>query len=291
MEHDRPVVVGVDGSLPSYAAVDWGVYEAQRRRVPLRLVHAVEPVGDGSSPAAAGGAPDEITSAAAGYAYACADDVEVVTEALCGEPVSRLVDESAGAAVVVVGNRGPGGLRSLLGGSVGARTAAHARCPVVVVRPCHAPAPGDLDPHHGVGRVVVGVDASPLSQAALAFAFEEAALRGIGLAAVHAWRYPVSVSTGDVLFAGYERLELAVDERQLLTAALAPFRARFPEVPVQSVAVQAVSPAAALIHESGGARLLVVGSYGRGGLAALLLGSVSRAAIHHACCPVAVIHR
>jgi nucleotide-binding universal stress UspA family protein len=257
----------------------------------VRLVHAVEPVGEEPSPAAAAaaGATDEIIAAAESYACACAGDVEIAGEALPGEPVSRLVDESARAAVVVVGNRGPGGLRVLLGGSVAARTAVQARCPLVVVRPCRAPAPGDLDPHHGVGRVVVGVDESVLSRVALAFAFEEAALRGIGLAAVHAWRYPVSTSTGDLLFASYERLEPADDGHRLLTAALAPFRARFPQVPVDSVAVPAVSPAAALLHESGGAQLLVVGSCGRGGFAALLHGSVRRAAIHHASCPVAVI--
>jgi nucleotide-binding universal stress UspA family protein len=160
-----------------------------------------------------------------------------------------------------------------------------------VVRPHVTPPTDDLDPLHGVGRVVVGVDGPAQSRATLAFAFEQAALRGVGLTAVHAWRYPVAAGTGDMLFAVYERVDLADDEQQLLTEALAPFRESYPWVPVRPVSVQAVSPASALIHESGGAELLVVGSSARGGLATLLLGSVSHAAIHHASCPVAVIHR
>jgi nucleotide-binding universal stress UspA family protein len=284
---DRPVVVGVDGSLPSYAAVDWGVYEAHLRGAPLRLVHVVEP----SDEIPADEIPaDEITAKAEAYALACACDVEVTADALPGEPAGCLVVESIGAAVVVVGNRGLGGIRSLLVGAVGEQTAAHARCPMVVVRPHVLPPADDLDPRHGVGRVVVGVDGSALSQPALAFAFEEAALRGVGLTAVHAWRYPVPASTGDMLFAAYERLDLADDAQRLLGEALGPLRVRYPRVPVRPVSAPAVSPAAALVHESGGAELLVVGSSGRGGLATLLFGSVSHAAIHHACCPVAVIH-
>jgi nucleotide-binding universal stress UspA family protein len=148
-----------------------------------------------------------------------------------------------------------------------------------------------------VGRVVVGVDGSELSRAALAFAFEEAALRGVGLTAVHTWRHPVAASTGDPLFTPYEpiglggHIGLADEEHQLLTWALAPFGECYPQVPVCPVSVPAVSPTAVLIHESGGAELLVVGSRGRGRFATLLLGSVSNPVIHRARCPVAVIRR
>ncbi|GAA1823454.1 universal stress protein [Planosporangium flavigriseum] len=305
-EPGAPVVVGVDGSMSSYAAVDWGVCEAQRRTAPLRLVHVV---GRSDGSATTGSAPlgsapgraavrarrvaatDEITDRAEAYAHACVSDVAVTAEVLVGEPAGRLADESARAAVVAVGDHGLHGLRSLLAGSVPIRLTAAVRCPLVVVRPHVAPLADDLDPHHGVGRVVVGVDGSALGEAALDFAFEEAELRGVGLTAVHAWRFPVAAGTGDMLFAVYERVDLADGDQRLLTEVLAPFRERYPGVPVRPVSVQAVSPAAALIHESGGAELLVVGSSGRGGLAALLLGSVSHAAIHHAFCPVAVIHR
>jgi nucleotide-binding universal stress UspA family protein len=304
----RPVVAGVDGSLSSYTAVDWAAAEAQRRRVPLRLVHVVERSGDDHPPVSATDAPergargasapvsvslsvsDEITAEAAAYAHACVTDLDVSAETVRGETVSRLVEESGRAAVVVVGNRGLGGLRSLLAGSVSVRTAAHARCPMVVVRPHLAPPANSDDPRHGVGRVVVGVGSSALSRAALEFAFEEAALRGVGLTAVHAWRYPISASTGDLLLAAYERVDLRDEESELLTEALAPLRERYPEVPVQPVPAPAVSPSAALIHESDGAQLLVVGSHGRSTVATLLLGSVSHSAIHHAACPVAVIH-
>jgi nucleotide-binding universal stress UspA family protein len=134
--------------------------------------------------------------------------------------------------------------------------------------------------------VVVGTDGSDLSGAAVAFGFEEAHLRGVGLTVVHAWRAPVAMS--DLLFNAYERLDLEDLEHKLLVEHLAPHEERHPDVAVRRVVAQGL-PAAVLVHESTGADLLVVGSRGHGGFAGLLLGSVSDAAIHHATCPVAVV--
>jgi len=83
------------------------------------------------------------------------------------------------AQLVVIGDRGLGGVAGLLIGSVAFALAAGGSCPVVIVR-------GQTDATDG--PVVVGVDGSPISEAALAFAFEAAALRGAPLLAVHAWR-------------------------------------------------------------------------------------------------------
>jgi nucleotide-binding universal stress UspA family protein len=289
-----PIVVGVDGSPPSYAALDWAVAAAHRRHLPLRVVYVAERSPHRGRGAGAGAAHEppaaDVVARAEAHVRAALPHLDVSAATVEGDAAGVLVEESAHAVMVVVGNRGAGGFRSLLTGSVGVQTASHARCPVVVVRPrITRPAPGDT-PHHGVGRVVVGVDGSELSQAAIGFAVEEASSRGVGLTAVHAWWYPVSASPGDMVFAVVERHDLEDEEQVLLAESLAGYQERYPDVPVRRVLAQG-NAAAALVHESLGAELLVVGSRGRGGFAGLVLGSVSHAAIQHAGCPVAVIRQ
>jgi nucleotide-binding universal stress UspA family protein len=184
--------------------------------------------------------------------------------------------------VVVVGHRGLGGFTGLLVGSVGVQVAAHAAGPVVVVRP-HSAAAGA-----SAGRVVVGIDGSPLSRAALGFGFEAAARRGVGLTAVHAWTEPVSTGPGDMLPLVYDADDVDAEETRLLAEALAGWAEKYPDVPVDRKVVRGRA-AEALVAESAGAALLVVGSPGRGGFTGLLLGSVSQAALHHADCPVAIV--
>jgi nucleotide-binding universal stress UspA family protein len=290
---NTPIIAGVDDSRSSYAALDWAVGEAGRRTLPLHLLHIVElppPEGDPT----AGNGHEAIVAAARERVRGAAPHLAVTDETVAGDPAGVLVDRSRHASMIVVGNRGRGGFRSLLTGSVGVQTATHAQCPVVVVRPhLREPSPDEepveQPPRHAVGRVVVGVDGSDLSDAAVAFAFEEAVMRGISLTAVHAWHYPVSSSPGEMIFAVCVRPDVAEIQHKILTQALAAHRERHPDVPVQPVLAQG-SPAAVLVHESIGAELLVVGSRGHGGFAGLLLGSVSDATIRHAGCPVAVIH-
>jgi nucleotide-binding universal stress UspA family protein len=212
----------------------------------------------------------------------------VTVASIDGDPADVLLKESAAASQVVVGNRGLGGFRGLLAGSVSVQTAAHARCPVVVVRP-HLPESASPGPErHGVGRIVVGTDCSERSDRAVAFAFAEAQARGIGLTVVHAWRYPVSTSPGELVHVVVNRTDLTDMENDLVAKSFAEHREAHPGVPVQQVLAQG-NAAAVLVHESFGADLLVVGSRGHGGFAGLLLGSVSDAAIRHAGCPVAVV--
>src|SRR5690606_3692092 len=165
----------------------------------------------------------------------------------------------------------------LLLGSVAVGLGGHARCPLVVVR-----AVQDSEP---TAPVVVGVDGSPLSDPALAFAFEAAAVRGVALEAVHAWRELV----GDLDMAtllDWDAIE--TEERALLAERLAGWAEKYPDVPVRRV-VTRERPARVLVEQSRGAQLVVVGSRGRGGFTGLVLGSVSHAVLHHAHCPVAVV--
>jgi nucleotide-binding universal stress UspA family protein len=286
--HTPPtIVVGVDGSAPSLAAVDWAVEEAKRRDLPLRLIHATERPDRDSRPAESL-TPEEILERAEHRVHA-SSGVPTITVAVDGDAAGTLVRESSSAAMVVVGNRGLGGFAGLLAGSVSVQTAAHARCPVVVVRPhlSDSQVPGQA--RHGVGRVVVGVDNCEHCAAVLRFAFDEAEQRGVGLTAVRAWQTPIGGGPGDFVGAVYQRTDLADVERKVLAEPLAPHVDRHPHVPVRQILIQG-SVGGVLTHESIGAELVVLGSRGHGGFTGLLLGSASHAAIHHAGCPVAIIH-
>jgi nucleotide-binding universal stress UspA family protein len=132
---------------------------------------------------------------------------------------------------------------------------------------------------------VVGVDGSPTSEAALAFAFEAADLHGVPLLAVHTWTdYQIESTMTAVL----EGDAIDADERRLLAERLAGWGEKFPDVAVTRL-VTRYRPARTLLEQSAHAQLVVVGSRGRGGLAGMLLGSVSHALLHHAVCPVAVV--
>ena len=168
----RPVVVGFDGSPSSASALDAAATEAVRLGVGLRIVHAyVWPIfyaslanvpyepSEWEPPASV---RDELATTAARLA-ARHPGLDVTSRVMAGPGGSVLVRESADAALVVLGGRGIGGVAGLLAGSVAPHVAAHAHCPVMVVRVGHTP-PGCC------GRVVVGVDGSPSSRAALRFA-------------------------------------------------------------------------------------------------------------------------
>jgi len=281
-----PILVGVDGSESALAAVRWAAAEAHRRKSGLQLVEAVDSPSVESSPRGAiePGLPERLqqaardrVAAAAAMAAETAPEVLVTAEVLTGSPVACLLTEAKRAQLAVLGHRGIGGLAGLVVGSTAVALAAHAECPVVVVRGPEPSAP--------VGPVVVGVDGSPTSEAALAFAFDEADRRGTALVAVHAWRDLVL----DPWFAPFIDWDVIEgDERQLLAERLAGWRAKYPDVPIERVVVKD-RPAHALQARSAGAQLLVVGSRGRGGVSGMLLGSVSRALLSHAECPVAVI--
>lgn len=282
-----PVVVGVDGSSHQQVAIDWAVSEARLRRRPLRLVHAFDWALLGMSYAAPpyGVVQEELQANAArilerslAMAHHIAPDLDIDGRVVDGSPSAVLRDTSRSAAVVVVGHRGRGGFAGLLLGSVAAQVAAHAACPVVVARA----------PDRAADRVVVGVDGSPLSDAALGFAFEEASLRGLGLTAVHASSEPAVADAALPLV--YDIGDLRDGAARLLSESLAGWREKYPDVDVLSQIVHG-RPARVLVEAAAGAALLVVGSRGRGGFTGLLLGSVSSAVLHHAAAPVAIVHR
>jgi nucleotide-binding universal stress UspA family protein len=289
----RPVLVGFDGSASSRHAVDLGLAEARLRGLPLRVVHAFEwPVEDvfmvrGRWPTSkvvddARSRADtwfarEVASVADG-----APDVDVSGVFEEVPPARLLVDASREAELVVLGSRGLGGFAGVLLGSVGQQVASHAASPVLVHR---AAAGGEETPD--AGRVVVGVDGSPAGETALHLAFEEAAMRGVALEAVHAWHLPAPWGPGDPWAFAPDAEVWGQEAHALLGEALAGFGEKFPDVPVIRRVIRE-RPSPALLDAARHASLVVVGSRGHGGFTGLLLGSTDHALLHHAPCPVLV---
>lgn len=286
-----PVVVGVDGSDSGVLAVRWAAEEAARRGTVLRLVHVCEvptgyPAGIvdrrvlGDALEAQG--RDWVTQAREVAQRAVAGlGPEVVVEK--GSVVPTLLKESRGAALLVLGSRGLGGFTGLLVGSTSVELVGRAHCPVVVVRGRHA---GEMP--SAEGPVVVGVDGTPVGEAAIEVAFEVASLHGADLVAVHAWTDLVleTAFAGSATALDFAPLEQKAEET--LAERLAGWQEKYPDVRVTREVVRD-RPTHALLKHAEHARLVVVGSRGRGGFTGLLLGSTSQHLVHHAPCPVAVV--
>ncbi|SFS89827.1 universal stress protein [Saccharopolyspora flava] len=278
------IVVGIDGSDQALSAAAWAASVASARKLSLYLVTSTEPYFRGFYGAGMPVPPDAFAeidelarthlSAATDRVNSVASGLEFTTEYTQEQPVALLLRMAKEARMLALGASGHGGFGGMLLGSTAVSAAAHAACPVAVVREPSAPG----------GPVVAGVDGSDNSTEALAAAFAEAAWRGVGLVAVHASREPSIREVG----LGHLEPEMATSER-VLAEALAGLQQQHPDVPVERVTVNE-RPRDTLIERSRSAQLVVVGSRGRGGFLGMLLGSTSQALLHHAECPVLVVH-
>lgn len=281
------VVVGVDGSTHARKAADWAAAEAANRRAPLRLVFAYQlPVvgyaGYSMAPSDLGrvmrAEGRRMLSDVAGGLRTRHPGLDVETRLFQGDAVVALRRASETARLTVVGSRGKGRVSGTLLGSVALAITGHGSAPVAVI-------PADSPDWTSAGPVVVGVDGSPTSEAAIKFAIEVAGVRGATLVAVHAWR-DSRPTLSDV--SPIDHARLAESERALLAEQLAGWRDRFPDVEVIPAVEQGGATQALLAHGQQ-AQLLVVGSRGRGGFAGMVLGSTSHSLITHALCPVVVV--
>ena len=142
-----------------------------------------------------------------------------------------------------------------------------------------------------MGTIVVGVDGSDGSLAALRFALEEAKVRGDDVKAVNAWHVPPAAYGAGWAPAGVDFDDFRRLAEEALQAGLEEGGAAASGITVTPVLVEG-QPADALCAEAEGAELLVVGSRGLGGFKGLLVGSVSQQCVHHSPCPVVVVpHR
>jgi nucleotide-binding universal stress UspA family protein len=204
----------------------------------------------------------------------------VTQTSVVGGAAGVLVEAGMSGGLVVVGNRGRGGFSSLLLGSVSQQVATHATGPVVVVRGRDTSS----------GPVVVGVDGSPAAEHALGLAFEEAAARGCELMAVRAHPTPVRAwGVGAAAPSKPDSQQVKDAERDDLTAAVATWREKYPQVPVETL-VPDGNPVDILTGVSRTAQLIVVGTRGHGSVSSAFLGSVSLHLLHHADCPVLIAH-
>ncbi|GAA4629342.1 universal stress protein [Actinoallomurus vinaceus] len=285
----KPIVVGVDGSRQALNAVDWAAAEAGRRRLPLRIVHITTEWERGDIPADRGrGSMAPRTESPGLRVLDVAEErartfasLEIERRLGVGPVPGTLLQESAGGALLVLGQRGTGSFARLLLGSVSRQAAEHAPFPVVIV-------PADTDHRPRRPEIVVGIDGSEASVDAVAFALEEAAMRAIGLRAIHAWNrpdYPVEMRP-----ASYNAFTIEEEGARVLSESLAGWTAKYPDVSVIQQVIEG-SPAAVLTEASHTAELLVVGARGRGGFPGLRLGSVSHAVLHHTEGPLAVVRR
>ncbi|MGX1310620.1 nucleotide-binding universal stress UspA family protein [Streptomyces calvus] len=273
---DDTVIVGVDGSPSSLAAVDVAAREARLRGAGLRIVHAF------SRPADLDPMIHGVLAAAERRAHELEPGLEIQRTVASGETLTVLQSESRHAALTVVGGRGRSGFGDLLLGSTVVQLAAHGHGPLMVVR-------GRPDLR---GPVLLAVDGSPAGDAAAAFAFAEATLRGVPLVAMHVWNTwsePTPYEgPADPLNVVVDLDRLRQRHRRLLEEAVAPWRAARPEVAVE-LRLERARVRHALLDASREAQLVVAGARGHGGFTGMLLGSVSQALLYHADCPVTVV--
>ncbi len=285
----RGVVVGVDGSPSSDAAVDWAAREAASHGVLLTLAHIhplplemawPEPIVSAEFVGQQQKYGEEIVQRAQQIVLEAAGDrgaVEVDREVSVGPIVPTLVDLSKGADMIVVGCRGQGPIDRLLLGSVSSGLLHHARCPVAVIHDEASAAPPRDD-----APVLVGIDGSPASETATAIAFDEASRRGVRLQALHVWSDWTNFE-----LPGYDVSTAAVQAQLALAERLAGWQEQYPDVAVDRIVVCG-NPAEVILSHAASAQLVVIGSHGRGGFAGMLLGSVSTAVASSTTIPVIV---
>ena len=286
----KPVVVSVDGSEESLRAVEWAALEAKRHSSPLRIVsvpslapriHAYN-----ASPAAIASALRGIAARALDAAITRSEEVAqglpITTSLLSGPPALAVAESGAGASMLVVGARGAGGFAAMVLGSVSRYAATRAPCPVVVVR----------EESMAVHReIAVGIRDPQDTNHTLAFAFEEAALRGADLVAVHTWFWfpsalHLSAATAELRPTDPDRI--AAEAASSLAAALGGWRDKYPGVQVRHDIIHG-HPARVLASYSARADLVVLGRHGHPADAGPGVGSIQHAVLDHAHGPVAIV--
>ena len=285
--HQRPVVVGVDGSENSARAAIWAAEEAGRRGTRLTVVHAlylpdsavapIEPTGYAQRRHAEG----TVLLDKAGTALrARFPELTLDTKLSDLDPAHALTELSHTAALLVTGTRGHGGFTGMLLGSVSRKLAAHGRCPLVVVH-------GEPTPN-AAADIVLGIGSEP-GQAAGRYAFEAARRLGATLVVVHAC-HPDAMATG-MAGVGAIYVDTSAADHSAAVAvaesAVKLLRDEYPDVTVR-IDVAEGNPVAVLLDAARDAQLLVVGEHQRRGPLWVGPGYVVEGVLAHSAAPVAV---
>ena len=266
------IVVGVDGSPQSSAAVKWAAREAQLHNSALMLVHVIPP--ETHTRATWAGVPVYPDHArlhrekVAAYqslgtaqrtameAIGPSDGIRVHHEVLMGPVAQTLTACAQHADLLAVGCSNHNAFARALFGSTSSELIHHARCALAFIHNGDFPTTrSPSDP------VLVGVDGSSASDPALEVAFDEASRRGVDLIAFHAWNDEGPVKFGRPGHAPIEFANLRAEEEQVLNERLAGWTTRYPKVAVRKV-VASERPVPGLLRWAEKAQLLVLGSHG-----------------------------
>ena len=289
MINDKAILVGVDGSHASYKATWWAANYAKHAGLTLQIVCAYSlpsyaavsfdatytAMGDDN---AAHSDAQEILSKA--KAIADEQGVEAATLIVTGDPASVFVELSRNYNLIVIGNRGKGGLAERLLGTTSSSLPAYAYCPIVVVP--YTDDDGNLmHLNNTITKVAVGSDESKWGLKALDIAADFATCWGAELDVISAVPNLKGVDGEDAVMESYK------DD---LEVRIKPLQESHPDLKInkQIVSGPAVS---ALTKASYDHDVVVVGSRGRGGFTGLLLGSTSQGLLQHAVGPVYVVPR
>ncbi|MFE9846164.1 universal stress protein [Streptomyces goshikiensis] len=274
------IVVGIDPVRAWHLPLAWAADEAQRRRLHLHLVLAVPPrhdthhVDDTPGQSALRRAGADRLEQACDWARDRHPEVEVTGDLLGGFPAPVLVSAATEARLVVLGSRHLSRTAEFFSaGSITVPVSAQARCPVVVVG--EAEHISQQPPY-----VVVGIDGSASATAALAFAFDDADLRGAALRVVCVWQRPVFMLDDEEVALRAQRI--------LLSEATAGLSDKHPDVHVTHEVLTG-HPVEELARAAEHALAVVVGRRGRGGYTGMRLGSVVHGLLHRAHCPVITV--
>lgn len=281
-----PVVVGVDGSTANTGALRYGVAAARRLRTFLMLVHVVpdhvpiapvRPID-----------PDELNQLGASVLSRAEEQVREVDADIDvegwlhhGTRAVELAGAARLASLLVVGRDDRTLVERLLRGDTATATAARATVPVVEV-----PAGWEARPAGKTPTVLVGIKSPESPEALIDDAFAQAELLGGGVVVLHAWRLPSEYD--DIIGARVAVEDWRREVRDILEPHLAPWRKRYPDVPVELRVVHG-HPAQALVRAAEEADLVVIARRAHGLPAAAHLGTTARAVLRSADCPVRVL--
>lgn len=280
----KPIVVAVDGSERNRSAVAWAAHEAAGRGCPMVLVNVV-PAHVVPAPRLSGRSREQqvldmLADARNEVRHIVAEET-VSTVAVTGDPVEVLLEQAAGAELVVVGKRGLGGFVRVIVGSTSIALAGRSPVPVAIV-------PDQWDQRRHDGRpVVLGVDPDKADRQPIEVALDRAERLGVPLVAVHGWEAPATYSWDAATVTG------AVTEREEQAAArfdglLAEWQESHPGLVVRPMRVHK-HPAAAILEAAEEAQVVVLGRHPAGVFGGFAFGSVARAVLHYAECPVIAV--
>lgn len=276
------IVVAVSAASSSRRAVDWAVARAMARRQSIELLSvvggAVGMIGEAAVIEAAMTATEQMLAAEA--ERIAHPGLSVTSRVAVGDPVATLSVASEDAVLLVIGSdyRGPGDGPAR--GAHGIRITAASHCPVVVVP--------DFDLDDDRSGVVVGVDGSSVSEAAIAFAAAEADRLDEPLTAVIVWT-PISAPRNAIMVSPQAyRDGMEQTAREALALSLAGLRSRYPGLQIEEAVAEGF-PSVIINELAEGARLTVVGSRGHGAVRRFLLGSISHEVLQRLASVVAVV--